>query len=89
MPCGLGMSMHWLQILVPLCIPVYLEGEFMMRNMYIMVLTCKILAMHFQMLMNMFHTSWDTVSAEGIRYSGLHKAAETTIGYSFERSFIL
>jgi hypothetical protein len=71
MPCGLGMSMHRLQSSVPLRVPAEAEGEFTMRNMYAMVLTCNIFAMHIRTLMNAFHTSWETVSAEGMWYSGL------------------
>jgi hypothetical protein len=55
MPCGLAV----------------VEGEFMMQNLYVMVLTCNIFAMHFWTLTNVFHTSRETVSAEGMWYSGL------------------
>ena len=39
--------------------------------MYVMVLTCNIFAMHIRTLMNAFRTSRETVSGEGMWYSGL------------------
>jgi hypothetical protein len=71
MPYGLGMSMHQSRSSVPLRVPAVTEGEFMMRNTYVMVLTCNILAMDFRTLTNTFRTSRETVSAEGIWYPGL------------------
>ena len=71
MPYGLVMSMRQLQSSVPLCVPAVVEGEFMRRNMYIIVLTCNISAMRFRTLTNTFRTSRETVLAEGMWYSGL------------------
>jgi hypothetical protein len=42
----LEMTMHQLQSSVPLCVLAVVEGEFMMQNLYVMVLTCNIFAMH-------------------------------------------
>src|SRR5271156_3973564 len=71
MPCGLGMSMHRSRSSVPLCVPGVTEGEFMMRNAFDMILTCKIFARRFRTLTKTFRTSRETVSADGMGYSGL------------------
>jgi hypothetical protein len=63
--------MHQLQSSVPLRVPAVVKCEFMTRNMYDMVLTCNILAMRIRTLTNVFRTSRETVSAEGMWYPGL------------------
>ena len=68
---SLGMSISRLRCSAPLRVPAVVKGELTTRNMYVMVLTCNIFAMHIRTLTNEFRTSQETVSAEGMWYSGL------------------
>ena len=65
------MSMRQLRSSVPLHVPAVVKCEFMTRNTYVMVLTCNIFAMRIRTFMNVFRTLRETVSAEGMWYSGL------------------
>ena len=68
--CDLERSMHRLQSSEHHCVPVPKKWVFLYIKS-LALLTCNIFTMCLWALMNTFLTSWETISGEGMWYSGL------------------